>query len=341
MKSRVVLVEGRGGPEVLHVVEREAPAAGRGEVRIAVEVAGVAYGDVVRRRGVMAPGRPFTPGYDVVGKIDALGEGADPALLGRRAGVLMPRVGFGGYADHVCVPAERLVLVPDGVEPDAAVCLGLNYITAHQLVARVARLRAGQRMLVHGAAGGVGSALLDVGRQRGLVMFGTASAGKQDFVREHGAEPIDYRAQDFVARIAELTAKPSGDAGVDAVFDGIGGAHLKRSHKTLAPGGTLVWFGISGDLERGLRGMLANAAAFVGLKLRPDGKRVRFYGITVTPGSGWRHCRDDWAELLAQHARGELHPVIGARVPLAEVRRAHELIDGAKVLGKIVLTAGA
>jgi NADPH:quinone reductase len=105
----------------------------------------------------------------------------------------------------------------------------------------------------------------------------------------------------------------------------------------LRRGGTLVWLGISGDLERGWRGMLANAATFAGLKLRPDGKRVRLYLITFTAG-GWRRCRDDWAELLAMHARGELAPVVGARVPLAEVRRAHEVIDGAKVPGKIVLT---
>src|SRR5262249_20178614 len=158
----------------------------------------------------------FTPGYDIAGTVDAVGPALDASLVGRRVAVFMPGPGIGGYAEHVCVGADRLVLIPDGIDPAEAGCLGLNYITAYQLLHRVVRLREGQRVLVPGAAGGVGTALLDLGRLLALEMYGTASAAKHDFVRARGAIPIDYRSGDFAPRIAELT----GD-GVDAVFDPI------------------------------------------------------------------------------------------------------------------------
>src|SRR5262249_19515993 len=146
VRSRHAIVTGRGGPEVLEVAVREAPAPRRGEVRIAVEAAGVAFGDVVRRRGVMAPRRPFTPGYDVVGIVDAVGPDVDTARLGGRGAAMMPTMGIGGYAEHVCVPAARLVDVPDGIDPAIAVSLGLNYITAYQLLCPIAPLRPREKL---------------------------------------------------------------------------------------------------------------------------------------------------------------------------------------------------
>jgi NADPH2:quinone reductase len=331
--SRRVVVTGKGGPETLAVVAGPLPEPRRGQARIAVAAAGVAFGDVVRRRGLLAPRHPFTPGYDVAGTVDAIGAGGDGSLVGQRVAALMPGPGFGGYAEHVCVSVDRLVAIPDGIDAAEAVCLGLNYITAYQLLQRIAPLTQGQRMLVHGAAGGVGTALLDLGRRQKLEMYGTASAGKHELLRALGATPIDYRSEDFVARIAELT----GD-GVDAVFDPIGGDHLRRSYRTLRRGGTLVSFGVSGDLSRGLRGALGGLATVAALKLVPDRRRVRLYAITATPGTGWRRCCDDWAELLELRRRALVAPLIGARIPLGEARRAHELMDAAAVSGKIVLT---
>jgi len=329
--SRRVVITRKGGPEALAVVDTPAPEPRRGQVRITVAVAGVAFGDVVRRRGLLAPRHPFTPGYDVAGTVDAAGPAVDASLVGARVAALLPGPGLGGYAEHVCVAAERLVPIPDGIDFADAISLGLNYVTAYQLLHRVVRLRPGQRVLVHGAAGGVGTALLDLGRRLELEMYGTASAGKHELLRARGAIPIDYRRCDFVDRIAEL-------GGVDAVFDPIGGAHLLRSYRTLRRGGTLVSFGVSGDLSRGWRGVLAGLGIFASLKLRPDRRRVRLYAITATRGAGWRRCRDDWAELLDLRRRGRVDPVIGARVPLGEARRAHELMDAAAVSGKIVLT---
>ena len=334
MTSRKVVVTAAGGPEVLQVVDTDAPSPRRGQVRIRVHAAGVAFGDVMRRRGVLAPRRPFTPGYDVAGVVDAIGAGVHGVDLGDRVAAMMPKAGIGGYADHACVPARRLARVPDSVDFDEAVCLGLNYITAYQLIHRFVNLDAGQRILVHGAAGGVGTALLDLGRLAGLEMYGTASAPKHDLVRERGATPIDYRSEDFVERVAELTR----GQGVDAVYDGIGGEHLRRSYQTLRRGGTLVSFGVSGDVDRGLRGVVGGMGAFLRLKLRWDRRRVRLYMITVSRGAWPSRCSADWETLLGLRAEGKLNPIVGARVPLADVSRAHELLDRAAVVGKIVLT---
>jgi len=329
--SRRVVVRGKGGPEVLHVVEEDAPSPGRGAVRVRVHVAGVAFGDVMRRRGVLAPPREFTPGYDVVGEVEEHGAACPEGTpaVGERVAAFMRGPGFGGYADRVCVAAVELVRVPDGVDDVTAVALGLNYITAHQLLSRIAPASAGDRVLVHGAAGGVGTALLDVGRRRGVELVGTASRGKHGILEARGCEPIDYRTQDFVEVLA---GRP-----VDVALDGIGGAHLRRSHATLAPDGTLVGFGVSGDLSRGLVGVAAGMSHWLALKLRPDRRTVRLYNITISRGASRADVRRDWAELLALGATGALAPTVAEVVPLADVRRAHELVDGGSVIGKVVL----
>ena len=230
-------------------------------------------------------------------------------------------------------PADRTAEVPDGVRSVDAVALGLNYITARQIIHRLLALSPGQSLLIHGAAGGVGTAALDVGRLAGLTMYGTASAGKHDIVRSRGGIPVDYRSTDFVQAIAALAPE-----GVNGVLDPIGGAHLKRSYQTLAPGGTLVMFGVSGDIAKGMTGVLVGLSTLLSLLLRLDGRKVRPYGISVSPGSGHARCRDDWAAILASHADGQLTPLIGATLPLVEVAQAHQMMDAASVVGKIVLT---
>lgn len=331
--SRRIVISGSGGPEVMSVVEGPRPKPRRGQARLRTLAAGVAYGDVMRRRGVLAPPWSFTPGYDVVGVIEAVGAGVDPARIGQRAAVFMPKVGFGGYAEHVCVPAKRLVPVPDGVPADEALALGLNYITALQILTRHLDAQPGQRLLVHGASGGVGTAVLDLGAPMGLTLYGTASARKHDAVRARGATPIDYRSEDFVERVAELTD----GAGVHAALDPIGGVHLARTWQTLRPDGTLVAFGVSGDVSRGMAGVAAGMKTLLGLWLRRGQRRIRFYAISSASNSTPSMCVADWTTLLAMRARGELAPQIGARFPLVEAAQAHALMEGGGVVGKIVL----
>jgi NADPH:quinone reductase-like Zn-dependent oxidoreductase len=332
--SRRWVVIGRGGPEVLRLVEGPLPEPGRGEVRIQVVRAGVAFGDVMRRRGTLAPRRPFTPGYDVVGRIDATGPGAMLAL-GARVAAVMPRIGIGGYAEHVVVPAWAVAAIPDAVSFGDAIALGLNYISARQILDRILRLPPGASLLVHGAAGGVGTALLDLGARAGLTLLGTASAGKHEILERFGAFPIDYRTEDFVAQ-----ARARCPGGVDAITDPIGGAHLLRSRQALRRGGILVAFGLTADVDAGIGGVLRNAGLWTRLGLTP-GVRLRTYGFGVPPSSSRRACVRDWAWLMAAHADVPLHPVVGASLPFDRAPEAHDLVDRSAVAGKVILEAAA
>jgi NADPH:quinone reductase-like Zn-dependent oxidoreductase len=195
---------------------------------------------------------------------------------------------------------------------------------------RTASVQSGERILVHGAAGGVGSALLELGKLAGLEMYGTASTYNHELVSALGATPIDYRAEDFVARIRDLT----GD-GVDVVFDPIGGArHLWRSYRTLRRGGRLVWFGVAAAKKAGLRVIPLTLLMRTVLALVPDGKKAPL-SPDLSKENAWY--RKTLAELLDMLAAGTIQPVVAARIPLAEAARAHELLERGGYAGKVVL----
>jgi NADPH:quinone reductase-like Zn-dependent oxidoreductase len=240
MKYRHVLLTRFAEPaQAFQVVEDDLPEPEKGQVRVKILATGLAYADVMMRKGFYPgmPRLPFTPGYDMVGIIDAIAPDVHGFSVGQIVAALTV---FGSYSQYICLSTEFLVLVPTGVDPVQASTLPLNYVTAYHLLHRVAKVKSGERILVYGAAGGVGTAMLQLGRLAGLQMYGVASSSKQELVKQLGATPLDYKQEDIVARVNELT----GD-GVDAVFDGIGGAHLAQSFRTLRKGGRLVAFGIS------------------------------------------------------------------------------------------------
>jgi NADPH:quinone reductase-like Zn-dependent oxidoreductase len=337
-KHHRVVVTRHGGPDVLQVVEEDLPEPGPGEVRVRVLAAGVSAYDLMHRRSGSLPGSPpvpYTPGEDIVGIADKLGEGVTTVEPGQRVAGY-PR--GGGYAEFICLPASELVAVPAGVDPAEAVCLVANYLTAHLMMHRIAGIRSGERVLVHGAAGGVGSAMLQLGKLAGLEMYGTASKYNHELVSALGATPIDYRTEDFVERIRSLT----GD-GVDAVFDPVGGARqLRRSHRALRKGGRLLWFGVAATTRAGLRVIPLSLLMVFLLKLMPGGKQM-----PMTPNlAEFAPAHIDWyrdtlAELLDSLAAGRLKPVVAERVPLVEAVRAHELIERGGYAGKVVLVTGA
>src|SRR6059036_2605430 len=189
------------------------------------------------------PRMPFTPGWDLVGVVDRLGAGISGIELGQIVAALPIS---GAYAEFVCLPQRELVQVPAELDAAEAVSLILNYVTAYQMLHRSAKVRAGQRVLIHGAAGGVGSALLQLGRLAGLEMYGTCSSRGASAVSDLGGIPIDYQHQDFVKEIHRLTSE-----GVNVVFDGIGGTHFWRSRKALRPGGRVVAYGLTASLRGG------------------------------------------------------------------------------------------
>src|SRR5499426_2474831 len=196
MKHSRILVTHYGGPDALRVVEEESPEPGYGEVRVRVQAAGVSLPDIMAREGVHpeTPRPPFTPGWDLVGAVDRLGAGVSGVELGQIVAA-MPI--HGAYAEFICLPRRELVPVPSGLDATEAVSLILNYITAYQMLHRSAHVRSGQRALVHGAAGGVGSALLQLGRVAGLELYGTCSSRSARAVSDLGAVPIDYQHEDF------------------------------------------------------------------------------------------------------------------------------------------------
>jgi NADPH:quinone reductase-like Zn-dependent oxidoreductase len=335
MKYRRVVVQRTGGPEVLHLVEDEVPAPASGEARIKILAADVSFSDVNLRRGRYpgAPRPPFTPGYAMVDLVDQLGPGASTPPVGQTVAAL---TFYGSYSQYIVLPVQELVPVPEGVDPAEAVVLVLNYVAAYQMLHREAHVTPNQRILVHGAAGGVGTAFLELGRLAELDVFGTASRPKHSLVAGLGATPIDYRSDDFVRRIADLTR----GGGVDAVFDPLGSAHLKRSVKAVSKGGTVVAYGFYEAANRGSNVVLDVLSQYLVLarsSLPPPRKRVAFYDIRRQKNKHPDWFRADLTALLDLFAAGTIRPVIAARFPLEDAARAHQQVERGEVQGKLVL----
>ncbi len=335
MKFQQIVVGRTGGPEVMQLVEDDLPTPGVGQARVKVLAADVSFSDVNLRRGRYpgGPRPPFTPGYAMVGVVDQLG----PETTGPAHGQTVAALTFyGSYSQYICLPVDALVPVPAAVDPGEAVTLVLSYVSAYQMLHRLAHVGQGQTILVHGAAGGVGTAFLELGHLSGLKMYGTASKAKHGLVSRLGATPIDYRTEDFVTRTFEL----SGGAGVDAVFDPMGSAHLKQSVRAVRKGGTAVAYGFYEAANRGSNILLDVLSQYFWLalwSLPPESKRVAFYDVRRTQKKHPDWFRDDLLALLELLAAGKLRPVIAARLPLAEASRAHERIEHAEVQGKLVL----
>jgi NADPH2:quinone reductase len=343
MRHTRIIASHYGGPDALQVVEEECPEPKPGEVRVRVLAAGVALPDIMMREGIHpeTPRVPFTPGWDLVGVVDRLGEGVSGIEPGQIVAALPIS---GAYAEFVCLPQRELVPVPSGLDAAEAVSLVLNYVTAYQMLRRSAKVRPGQRVLVHGAAGAVGSALLQLGRVAGLEMYGTCSSRGSAAVSGLGGIPIDYQHEDFVKEIHRLT----GEA-VDVVFDGIGGTHIWRSRKALRPGGRVVAYGLTGSLRGGrlasgrsgsrhrFRAIAIFGLYIAGGWLLPGRKRVVPYSIQWLKRLRPAWFRQDLTALFELLQEKRIKPLIAQKFPLAEARQAHELLGQGGVTGKIVL----
>jgi len=329
-------LEAFGGPQKLRVVQETVlPEPAPGEIRVRVLAAGTGFTDTIIRLG-QYPGvkqkPPFTLGYDWFGVVDALGAGVTGLAIGD-AVADMPVIG--GYTQYLCVDAARVVRCPAGLDPAEAVSMILSYTTAWQMLKRECCLQRGDWILVHAAGGAVGSALLDLAKHMGLRAIGTASASKHALLRRYGAEPVDYRTEDFVARTQEIAG-----GGVKAVFDTIGGASWARSYRCLARGGTLVGFGALQvkDGKESIPSLLWGFAKLLALwKLLPDGKHSCFYNIQTRREQKPVEFAEDLAELMQMLAADQLRPAIAERVPLAQAAEVHRRIDAAEIAGKVVL----
>lgn len=349
MQTTQVFAVNRQPTDCLEVRTTDLQAPTAGHVRVRVEAAGVSFGDVLFQRGAIpgGPKPPYTPGCDVVGVVESLGAGVTGLEVGQRVAAL---VVSGGYTTGITLPAERLVPVPDGVDPVAVASVSLNYFIAHQMLHRVAKVTSGHRILVHGASGGVGLAFLQLAEHiGGVTVFGTASAANLDLVRRHGAIAVDYRNDDF-ANVVRATVNTDGSINaataydrygtVHAAFDPIGGAHFWRSYSVLGRGGRLVGYGQNDVLRDGRPNMAVGAAGFLGgiilPNLRPDGKKTGFYNAWSLEKSQPHAYREDLTEVLGLLSADKIAAREVFTLPLADAAEALARVE-AGVPGKLVL----
>ena len=335
MRNRVVQVSRFGGPDGLEVVDAPMPAAGPGEVRVRVLASSLEYTDVPIRRHLYAQTRrkkpPFVLGYDVVGEIDQVGDGVSNFRIGDRVADMTV---VGSNADYRTLRADDLTRLPDDVDSAEAAAIILSWTTAYQLLHRAAHVQRGQRVLVQGAAGAVGQALLVLGKMAGIELWGTARAEQAALVRQLGATPIDYQHEDFTRVLP---------GGFDVVFDGVGEDNYRRAYAALRPGGLLVAYGYSASVqpERTLYSLLMSLARVYLwhglLRWLPGGKRTYIYSINLMRARHPAWFKEDLTRLFDLLAAHTIRPRIADRIPFDEIADAHRRVESGGLDGKIVL----
>lgn len=320
---RAVVVSEQGGPEVLEVLQQETPEPGEGQVRVAVQAAGVNFIDIYQRSGTYPMHTPFVAGSEGAGAVSAVGAGVSDVAVGDL--VTWAMVPGTGYTEQALVPADRLVPVPEGVSAEQAAAVMLQGMTAHYLVESTFPAREGQTALVHAAAGGVGLLLCQMLSAKGVRVLGTTStAEKAELARGAGAdEIIFYRDQDLVSEVQRLTD----GAGVHVVYDGVGASTFDAGLEVLRPRGTMVLFGGSSGPVPPLDPQLLNRQGSLFLT-RPTLADYIAEREELLQRAG---------DVLGAVAAGRLHVRIGGRYPLAEAARAHQDLAAGGTTGKLLL----
>src|SRR5215831_446638 len=330
-RNRVVQVRRFGSPNELEVVETAMPTAGRGEVRVHVLASGVEYTDTLIRRHLYPQTSlrrpPFVIGYDVVGEIDQLGDDVSGFRLGDRVADMTV---LGSNADYCTLRVDHLTRLPPAVDAAEAAAVILSWTTAYQLLHRAARVREGQRVLVQGAAGAVGQALLVLGRMAGLELWGTGRGEHAALIRELGATPIDYQREDFARLLPD---------GFDVVCDGIGEDGFRRSFAALKRGGLLCAYGYTAGVQaqRRMLTMLMWIARPYLWRWLPGGKRARGYSINVTRARHPTWFQEDLERLFGMLATRAIRPRVAERISFDEVAEAHRRLEAGGLEGKLVL----
>ena len=338
---RQIWISKAGPPETLVLKEAPDPDPRAGEARIRVEASGINFADVMGRMGLYPdlPKIPVVPGYEVAGRVDSVGEGADPGWIGRDVFALTR---FGGYADVVCAPTGRIFTRPEGMSAEEGAAIPVNYLTAWQLIVVMGALKAGETMLVHSAGGGVGVAATQIAKHLGAKVIGTASAAKHEELRALGVDHlIDYRTEDFEKRAREITQ----GRGVELILDAVGGESLKKGYRLLAPTGRLGIFGASSAATNKTGGMLGMVSMLAGtpwLQFNPLSLMNANKGVF---GVNLGHMWDEgdrmagWMDQLIQlWEQGAIKPRIARTFSFEDAPAAHHFIQDRSNIGKVLLT---
>ena len=330
MSYKRVIITKFGGPETLRLVEEKTlPEPKAGEVRIKVLKTSANFTDTMIRKGkypAVKDKPPFSPGYDMVGVVDQPGKGATEFRVGERVADMTV---IGAYSEYICLPESRLIRVPENVDPSAAVSLILSYMTAYQMLHRMAKIDQGKSILIHGAGGAVGTAMLQLGKLHHLKMYGTASESKHNAIKRNGGTPIDYTKVDFVEYIRS-------NGGVDAVFDPIGGEHFNRSFKVLIPGGTLVAYGFYNAVTGKGGNIPADYLKVMLWNILPNRRKVKFYSIGPMRKKHPERYREDLQNLFHMLEKENIKPEIEQHAALEEAGEVHRKIENAENTGKII-----
>jgi NADPH:quinone reductase-like Zn-dependent oxidoreductase len=333
-----IVLPGPVAPDGLQIRTRALAAPGPGQVVLDVEATGVSFAEQQMRRGKYygQPAYPFVPGYDAVGTVVETGPEVDPGLRGRRFAVVTK---VGAWTSHLTAAAADLVAVPDGVDPAEAETVVVNGITAHQMLFRVAKVRAGQTIVVLGANGGVGSTLVQLARHAGITVIGTATERHHPTLTKLGATPVDYRDPDLYPLIRRIAP-----AGVDAVFDHVGGDGLKQSWQLVRKGGTLVSYGTAAAKDDSGSAQLTYMNLFSQLwmwHLSPNNRSARFYNFWAGEKQAAKfrqRLREDLTAVFALLAEGVITAQVAATFPLSRAAEAMALAESRTVAGKVILT---
>lgn len=330
LKNKQIQLTGLGGIENLELVEAPLTEPKSGEVRVKVSAAGISLAEVLMRTGHSAirPKFPFVPGYDVVGTVEKVGHGVPKDWIGKRVAAL---IRVGGYAAYANVRADLLVPVPSKVKDAEAVALVLNYLTAYEMLFRYAQIKKRDRILVHGAGGGLGTALLDLAKLFDLRVYAVASASKHKKLRGENVFPVDPKKENLADRIAERDPK-----GVDAFFDFQGGENFKNSLRLLKKGGIAIQYDMTDEKGNLILAYLKTIARFAAINIL-KGKKAVFFAMNAFVRTKRSWYREDLAYLLELLETKKIRPLIGKKVSLEKVPKAHALLEKRKVLGKIVI----
>jgi len=340
---KAVVLTGTGGYDVLRVQERPDPPVGPGQVRIRVKAAGINFADTMARVGLYpdAPKPPCVLGYEVAGEVESVGEGVADHAIGDR---VVAGTRFGGQAELVTVPAEQALPLPASLSFEQGAAFPVNYGTAYAALVMMGSLRGGNRVLIHSAAGGVGLSAVQIARNAGAEIFGTASASKHEAIRAQGvSHPIDYRSLDFEAEVMRIT----GGEGVDLVIDALGPTSFRKDYRLLRPGGRLVMYGLSENSKEGKRSIpltLKSLAAmptatmpwWKSLVVMNENKGV--FGLNMLKWWDTEGNLDRVVEpLMTDLEAGRLDPVVAEAFPFERAGDAHRFIAERRNVGKVVL----